>query len=89
MKRMRRRDREVTDEKEIQEILDEGKVLHIGMHDGDGIYILPMNYGYVIEDGRLIFYLHGSLEGKKWDLLRKNGNVFVEMDCDHEPIPGR
>lgn len=86
---MRRRDREVTDEKEIASILNNGLVLHIGMHDGDGIYIVPMNYGYVFEDGRLVFYMHGSLEGKKWDLLRTNPKVSFEMDCEHRAIEGK
>lgn len=78
---MRRRDREVTDEKEIREILDKGEILHIGMHDGEGIYVLPMNYGYTFEEGKLVFYMHGSLEGKKWDLIRENPSVFACSDC--------
>ena len=86
---MRRRDREVTDPAEIRGILDTADVIRIGMHDGEGIYIVPMNYGYTFAEGKLLFYVHGSLEGKKWDLIRQNGQVAFEIDCDHEAIEGK
>lgn len=38
---MRRRDREVSELEGIRQILDRSKVIHVGMHDGDDIYILP------------------------------------------------
>lgn len=85
---MRRRDRELTAPEEFRYVLDRCQVVRIAMHDGDGIYLLPMNFGYTLEDGRLTLYIHGSLEGKKWDLLRKNGNVAFEMDCDHVLVEG-
>ena len=87
---MRRRDRELTKLEEFQYVLDHCDVVHIGIHDGDEIYLLPMNFGYTLErDGKLTLYIHGSLEGKKWDLLRKNSKVAVEMDCDHSMIEGK
>ena len=52
---MRRRDREVTDLNEIIHILDSGKVLHLGLVDQGKPYIVPMNYGYVMENDKLVF----------------------------------
>lgn len=43
---MRRKDREVTELAQIEEILEKGKVVHLGMIDGDFPYIVPLNYGY-------------------------------------------
>lgn len=86
---MRRRDIEITDMKEMRYVLDTADVIHIGMHDGDDIYVLPMNYGYTLENGELTFYVHGSLEGKKLDLIRECPNVGFELDCDHQLIEGR
>ena len=57
---MRRRDREVTEHSEIMHILDSGKVLHLGLVDQGKPYIVPMNYGYVFEGEKLVFYLHGA-----------------------------
>ena len=56
---MRRREQEVTERKEIIHILDTGKVLHLGLVDQGKPYIVPMNYGYVFEEDKLVFYVHG------------------------------
>ena len=89
MPRMRRRDREIESREEILHVLDTCKVVHLAMYDEDGIYMLPMNFGYTYEDNNLVIYIHAALEGKKLDLLRKNPNVGFELDCDHELIPLR
>ena len=83
-----RREREVTDPGRICEILDKSMVLHLGMVDGDEPYVVPMNYGYTMEEGRLTLYLHSAVRGKKLDMLRANPNVFFELDCDLKPFDG-
>lgn len=85
---MTRREREVTDINEIIKILDKAKVLHLGLVDGDEAYVVPMNYGYTMNDGKLTIYLHGAKRGRKIDLMRANPKVFFEMDCDIEPFEG-
>ena len=85
---MRRKDREVTEMEEIQQIFDECKVCRIGIMDENGPYIVPVNYGYVREEGKVILYIHGAREGKKIDLIRKNANVGVEIDYRHELMEG-
>lgn len=85
---MTRREREVTDIDEIIKILDKAKVLHLGLVDGDEAYVVPMNYGYTMIDGKLTLYLHGAKRGRKLDLMRANPKVFFEMDCDIEPFEG-
>ena len=81
---MRRKEREVTDIKEIREVLDSCKVCRLGIADEGGAYIVPLNYGYRLEDGVLTLYFHGAKEGKKLDLIRKNPEVGFEMDGRHE-----
>lgn len=85
---MTRREREITDINEILKILDKAKVLHLGLVDGDEAYVVPMNYGYTMSDGRLTLYLHGAKRGRKIDLIRTNPKVFFEMECDIEPFEG-
>lgn len=85
---MTRREREVTDINEIIKILDEAKVLHLGLVDGDEPYVVPMNYGYTMEDGKLTIYLHGARRGRKLDLMRANPKVFFEMESDIVPFEG-
>lgn len=74
---MRRRDREVTEKSEIMYILDRGKVLHLGLVDQGKPYIVPMNYGYVFENEKPVFYVHGAPEGRKIDVIRSNADCCV------------
>ncbi len=88
MNGMTRREREVTDINEIIKILDESKVLHLGMVDGDEPYVVPMNYGYTLENGKLTLWLHGAKRGRKLDVIRANPKVFFEMECNIQPFEG-
>ncbi len=88
MNGMTRRERQVTDINDIIKILDKSKVVHLGMVDGDEPYVVPMNYGYTMEDGKLTLYLHGAKRGRKLDLIRANPKVFFEMCCDIVPFEG-
>ena len=88
MNGMTRREREVTDINEIIKILDESKVLHLGMVDGDEPYVVPMNYGYTLENGKLTIWLHGAKRGRKLDVMRANPKVFFEMECSIAPFEG-
>ncbi len=86
---MTRREREVTDPKAIAEILDKSLVAHIAMIDGDEPYMVAMNYGYTLEDGKLTLYVHGATAGRKLDVMKANPKVFVEMECGIMPFEGR
>ena len=73
---------------EIIKILDNSKVLHLGMVDGDEPYVVPMNYGYTLEDGKLTIWLHGAKRGRKLDVMRANPKVFFEMEYGITPFEG-
>ena len=85
---MRRKDREVTDIRQIENIIEKAKVVHIGMIDGGAPYVVPMQYGYVFTDGALALYLHSAQEGRKIDCIKKNPNVFIELETDIALISG-
>ena len=88
MNGMTRREQQVTDINEIIEILEKSKVVHVGMIDGDEPYVVPMNYGYILEDGKLTIYRHGARRGRKIDAIKTNPKVFYEMCCDITPFEG-
>ena len=88
MQGMTKRERQITDPNQIKAILDTAQVLHLGLAVDNMPYVVPMNYGYVMNDGKLTLYLHGATRGKKLDMIRKNPNVFFEMDCDRVPFDG-
>ena len=84
-----KRESRVTDPAEIIRILDTAKVLHLGLSVNDEPYVVPMNYGYTMEDGKLTLYLHSAVKGKKLDMIQANSKVFFEIDCDRMPFEGR
>lgn len=84
-----RRELQITDTEEIKAILDKSKIAHIGLVDGDEPYVVPMNYGYTLIDGKLTLYLHGATEGRKLDIMRKNPKIFFSIEADIEPFDGR
>ena len=88
MNGMTRREQQITDINEIIDILEKSKVVHVGMIDGDEPYVVPMNYGYIFEEGKLTLYLHGAKRGRKIDALMANPKVFFEMCCDVTPFEG-
>ena len=89
MQGMTKRERQVTDPEQILHILDTGKVVHLGLSVNDEPYVVPMNYGYTMEEGKLTLYLHSAVRGKKLDMIRANSKVFFEIDCDRMPFEGR
>ena len=89
MQGMTKRERQITDESQILEILDAGKILHLGLAVNNEPYVVPMNYGYTEEEGKLVLYLHSALRGKKLDMMGANPNVFFELECDRMPFEGK
>ena len=89
MQGMTKRERQITDHNQIMNILDTAKVLHLGLAVENEPYVVPMNYGYTMEEGKLVLYLHSALQGKKLDMVRANPRVFLEMDCDLTPFEGK
>ena len=61
MREMRLKKREITDPEILREILESCEVVRIGAMDEEGMFIVPMNYGYEYVDGKLTFYLFTSV----------------------------
>ena len=84
-----KREIKITEPEEIARILDTAKVLHMGLAVDNEPYVLPMNYGYVLEDGKLTLYLHSAVKGRKLDMIRANSKVSFSIDCDRQPFEGK
>ena len=76
---MRRKDRAVTSPTEIVEIMSRCEVLHLAIAAQPAPYLLPVNFG--MEPDGMTLYVHGAMEGTKYDLLAKNDQVGFEMEC--------
>ena len=86
---MTKREYKITDPTEISRILDTAKVLRLGIAVDNMPHIIPLNYGYTMENGELKLYMHSAVKGNKLELLRQNPNICFELDCDHVPFEGK
>lgn len=84
---MRRCDREVTDYSHIYDIISHCNCLRLGLVDNNEAYIVPVNFGFEIEQGnRLVLYFHSAVEGRKAKLLLEQESITFEMDTKHELV---
>lgn len=97
MRPMRLIKRQVTDTDAIKDIVDSAQVLHVGAMDGDGMFVVPVNYGYrwhKEQDGTegLSLYLHSTREGRKAEAFFAGGKdgvrVAIELEEDRGNITG-
>ena len=77
---MRRTDREVTDPAAIDAIIRESPCCRLGLRDGEGVYLVPMSFGFTNVEGQRTFYFHSAPVGHKLDLLRQDLPVAFELD---------
>lgn len=73
---MRRKDREIKDNIEIESIINRSPVCRIVLSENGLPYMIPVCFGY--DDMNL--YFHSANAGKKIDLIKKNNNVCFEFD---------
>lgn len=81
MRPMRRHDREITDPEKINSIIETCHCCRLAFCDGETPYIVPLNFGHAVEDGKHVFYFHSAREGRKIDLIRQTGRAGFEMDA--------
>lgn len=81
---MRRKDREVTDINEIVSIIKKCKTCHIAMVDKGLPYVVPLSFGYMMDNDCLTLYFHSAKTGRKIDILTENTSVCFEMSNEGE-----
>lgn len=90
MRPMRLYKREVKEKARIHQILESCKVVRIGGCDREGMFIVPVNFGYEFGDKEtdLRLYIHSAPEGRKAEAFTFSPDVAIEMDCEHGIIRG-
>lgn len=82
---MRQKQREITNEDELLEIMQKCDVCRLAFNHEDGYpYLLPVNFGIGRRAGKLCLYLHSALEGEKVAVMKKDSRASFEMDRDHK-----
>lgn len=83
---MRRSDREIKDIDEIIKVIEKCDVCRLALNDDGYPYILPLNFGMQVTNGKITLYFHGATEGKKYELIEKDKRASFEMDCSHRLV---
>jgi Predicted flavin-nucleotide-binding protein len=87
---MRKQERQITDEKELQEILTQGKYAIIAMCRDNEPYIVTLSYGY--DHSQNALYFHTGTKGLKIDFIQHNPDVcatiiddrgYCKNECSH------
>ena len=80
---MRRSDRKITDPDKMLAIAEACDCCRLGLTEETGAYIVPMNFGYEMQDQTLVFYFHSAPAGKKRELLQTQRSISFEMDTGY------
>ena len=81
-------EREITEIGAIDEIMKKADLCRIALIDNMGYpYIIPMFFGYSLDEGALELYFRCEEKGKKFDLLKLNNNAGFEIENIGEFIP--
>lgn len=81
---MRRTDREIRDNETIFQIIKKSYCCRLGLIDEDKVYIVPLNFGEIINEDHIILYFHSAKDGRKIELIKKNPNVGFELDTNYQ-----
>jgi len=79
---MRRKDKKITDNNEIEEILHSAMIGRLGTTLNNIPYITPVNFVYY--DGKVL--LHSANSGHKLDNIKANNNVCFEIEDAGPPV---
>ena len=83
---MRRSEREITQRDKLLELLDKCRVMHLGLTDGTGPYVVPLHFGWEEKEGEITLYFHSAPEGRKMDCVRRNPSCFIAVTGDTRVI---
>jgi len=82
---MRRKDKEIRDIKEMNEIIRKSVFCNVAMSRNNIPYIVPMNFGFHEQ----CIFLHSANEGLKIDILKENPLVCIEIIPDAQLVKSK
>lgn len=84
---MFRKDREITDRKEILELLNRCDTIRVGLINNGFPYVVPLSFGLDLTHEEPVIYIHGAKKGLKIDCIQQNANVCIEADIFYKVEP--
>ena len=81
---MRRKDKEIKDKDQIEQVIQDARVCHLAVADNGQPYVVPLNFGY--RNG--VVYFHSAREGRKIDMLKTNPRVCLAFSNPGKVVRG-
>ena len=77
----------IHDPAKISWILNQCNILHLGLTNDHGAYVVPVHYGFTQQnDGSFVLYIHGTGDGEKAAALDSGKAIGFEVDHGHENL---
>lgn len=74
----------IHDPAKISWILNQCNILHLGLTNEHGTYVVPVHYDFTQQqDGNFVIYIHGTGDGQKAAALDKEQSIGLKFDSDH------
>lgn len=79
-RQMRKSEREVKEFDDIVSIIDRCEVVRVGLKDEPFPYVVPLSYGFDVNEGKVSLYFHCAPVGRKVELIENDPHVCIECD---------
>jgi nitroimidazol reductase NimA-like FMN-containing flavoprotein (pyridoxamine 5'-phosphate oxidase superfamily) len=79
---MRKSEREITEREEIDRIIRESKICHLGLIADGRPYVVPVTFGY----GNNAIYFHSASEGRKIRAIKHNDQVCFNIIGESQTV---
>lgn len=76
---MRRKDKEISEMQELLKIIEDSKIMHLGLSHNNLPYVIPLNFAFEHDGNFIKIYFHSARVGKKNDFIKNNNKCAVEM----------
>lgn len=83
---MRRKDRGIENQNEIMEIIKRCRVCSLAFSGEDYPYVIPINFGAGVQDGKTVLYFHGAGEGTKFERIKYDNRAAFSMYAEEELV---
>lgn len=60
-------------------MLERCQIMHLGLVDEGGPYVVPLNYGWEEAQGDIFLYFHSARDGRKVDCMKRSPSCFVTI----------
>lgn len=79
---VRRKDREILDPAELDEILERALYGHLALCSGNEPYVVPLCFGVI----KGAVYFHCARDGRKLDMIAANPRGCFQAQCDEDLV---